>query len=239
MNALLQFQDDIYTRLLSEVLLQNVNVAKLRVLQLSSEVENERVWLKARNGKSGVGIVVGMPSLEHNVPNVQGPERKMLIPVSTFEQPSINALASTGTGLEAEVVLDYHDALIHQTQLEGLGIVFCEAHIPNLEAKGGIIRYDSVYVCEAPRTPIPKVITPAISSPALTVTLTNHATHPAAAIYYTTDGTCPGRNPVSGAALGTSTAYTVPFLVTSGAAVRWVAYQAGYAGSDVGHGIIT
>ena len=238
MNPILQFQDDVLNRLLAEELLQYVNIVALRSLQVAKDLEVERAWLKLRNGRQGAGIVVGMPTLEHNVPNVPGPERKLFLPVSTFEQPSLNALA-TGTGLDAETIVDYHDALLARVLIEGLGCVYCEAHMPNLEAKAGVIRYDSIYVCEAARNPIVQVTIPALSAPALTVTLTNAAGFPAAAIYYTIDGSYPGRNPATGAALGTAVLYTVPFTVPSGTRVRWVACQTGYAASDVGEATIS
>lgn len=236
MNLMLQFQADVIAKLKSEALLQYVNVAGLRTLQLANEVDAKRVWLAARNGKSGAGILVGMPSLEHSVPNVPGPERKMLLPVSVFSQPSINNLASTGTLLDAEIILDYVEALLARLMIDGLGIIYCDSAIPNLESEGGTIRYDAIYVAEVARDVIVQVPMPALTeAPALTVTLTNHASTPDAAIYYTTDGTFPQRDPVTGNAAGTTTRYNIPFAVAAGTFVRWAAYKTNYAGSDVGH----
>jgi hypothetical protein len=239
-NLMLQFQADVIAKLKSEALLQYVNVAGLRTLQLSSEVDAKRVWLAARNGKSGAGILVGMPSLQHNVPNVPGPERKMLLPVSVFSQPSINNLASTGTTLDAEVILDYVDALLARLQVEGLGVIYCDSAIPNLETEGGTIRYDAIYTAEVARDALVQVTLPSLTeAPALTVTLTNDASTPDAVIYYTTDGSFPQRDPVTGNAAGTAVRYTVPFPVASGTVVRWAAYKTNYAGSDVGYATIT
>jgi len=238
-NPILQFQNDFYSKLIAEPLLANVNVVKLRELQLLSDTEVARAWLKARNGKSGAGIIVGMPSLEHEAPNVDGPERKMLIPISVLEQPSVNALSSTGTGLTAEEIVDYIDALIARLGIERLGSVYCEATIPNLEAKSGVIRYDMVFTCVNSRTPIEQVPVPTVGVVGQTITLTNHASYPTAKIYYTTDGTFPGPDAVTGLAAGTSTLYSVPFTPAVGTVVRWAAYQTSLRGSDVGQGTVT
>lgn len=192
MNLMLQFHFDVIAKLKSEALLQYINVAGLRALQLTGEVESQRVWLTARNGKVGVGILVGMPSLKHKVPNVPGPERTMLLPVSIFAQPSINSLPSTGTLLEAEVILDYVDALLARLQVEGLGTIYCDSTVPNLQVEAGVIRYDAVFAAEVARDVIIQVVTPSLTENALLVTLTNHATTPDAEIYYTTDETFPG-----------------------------------------------
>lgn len=235
MNPILQLQDDFAAKLLSESLLVNINVVKLRALQLDSVVARHRIWATARNGKSGAGILVGIPSLEHPAPNVPGPERRLLLPVSVFEQPSINALGSTGTGLTAEEIVDYIDALIARLGVEGLGNIYCDSTIPNLETESGIIRYDMVFVCQNVRTPIEQVAVPSLAEASLSITLTNHASYPDALIYYTLDDSFPG----PGNTLAQSGASPLSFTVTSGSVVRWSAYQTGMAGSDVGRATIT
>lgn len=238
MNAILLFQSVVLAKLLAEPALININSVSLRAVQVSSEAEIKRVWLKARNGKAGAGVVVGIPSVEHNFPNVAGPERKLLLPVSVFAQPSVNALASTGTGLEAEEIVDLIDALLARFQVEGLGTIYCDATMPNLETAAGVIRYDMIFVCENARDEITRCEPVTLAeAPALTLTLT--CATAGAAIYYTTDGSLPGPDAATGLAAGTATLYSAPFAVTSGARVSVAAYKTGLAGSDIRQYLIT
>jgi hypothetical protein len=245
MNVMLQKQSAITNKLLSEELLQNVSVVSLRELQLTTDpnksvIEAARVWLKKRNNKTGAGILVGMPTLQHNFPNVAGPERTLLTPVSIFAQPSINNLDSVGTKLDAEIILDYCGALLSRFQIEGLGTLYINTAVPNLEMQGGVLRYDMIVSAEVPRDAIVPVVLPSYVCPAQTVTLTNDPTFADAAIYYTTDETFPGRDPVTGNPLGTAIRYigaVGPLAV--GTKFSWSAYKVGYAGSDVGQIKIT
>jgi len=239
-NPMLQFQNAVRDKLLSEALLQNINIVSLRAQQLVSEEEAKRAWLKIRNGKSGAGVIVGMPSIEHNTPNVPGPERVLLLPVSILEQPSINSLPSTGTGLDCETIVDLIDALLARLQVEGLGTIFCEATVPNLETKSGVIRYDCIYTAAVPRAEIQRVTLPAYVCPAQTVTLTNAAGFEDAVIVYTDDETFPGLDPVTAQPLGTAHIYSAPIgPLAVGKKISWAAYKEGFAGSDVGQITIT
>lgn len=237
MNAILKLQAAVLAKLLGEPLLANVNIVSLRALQISSEQEGRRVWLKARNGKSGAGVIVQLPTTEHNVPNVPGPERKLFLPVSVFCQPSVNDLATTGTGLDAEAIVDYIDALLARFQVEGLGVIYAEAHFPNLETAAGIVRYDMIFVCEIAREEIARVATPTLTEAALTVTLACATS--GAEILYTLDETFPARDAATGALLGTTAAYSVPFAVTSGTKVSVTARKTGLAGSEASQYTIT
>jgi Chitobiase/beta-hexosaminidase C-terminal domain len=232
MSPILRFPKDVEAALLREALLSPVTIVSLRALQLSSELDVKRAWLKARNGKSGAGIVIGIPTLDHQVPNVDGPEREMLLPVSVFEQPSLNAMASTGTQLDAETIVDYVEAILARLQIEGLGTLYSQGVMPNLETQAGVLRYDLIFAATVPRAPLGRCVLPDYSCPAQTVTFTNVTA--GAQILYTTDATFPGRDAATGQLLGTTLVYSAPFTVASGAVVRWAAQKSGLVGSDTG-----
>jgi hypothetical protein len=238
-NQRVQLQTDIVAKLLSEDLLQNVNVVALRELQLSSSVESKRVWLQKRNEKSGVGILVGMPTISYENGNAPGPTRKLMTPISVFEQPSINSLASTGTQLECEEITDRIDAVLSRFQMERLAGIYPEGVVPNLATEAGVIREDHIYAATMSRLMLLPVPMPTAGAVGTLVTLTNAAGFETASIFYTTDGSFPQRNPVTGLAAGTAVKYTVPFNAAIGTAIRWAAWLANYSGSDVGYAVVT
>lgn len=227
-NPILQLQSDVVAKLLSESALAEINIVLYRKLQTASEIDLRQVWLKPRGSRNGAGILVQMPTIEFKAPNVAGPERTMILPISIFEQPSINYLTS-GTQTDAETITDLVTALLARFGIEGLGYIYPVEQKPNYDI-AGVLRYDLAFQAEVPRTAIEQIAMPTQSDASLTVTLTNHASYPAAAIYYTTDGSFPGTS---------ATRYTAPFTVASGATIRWAAYQDGYAGSDAAQAIIT
>jgi hypothetical protein len=237
-NQRVQLQTDIVAKLLSEELLQFVNIVPLRELQLSSEVDAKRVWLQARNQKSGAGILVGMPKIVYENANAPGPTRKLLTPISVFEQPSINKLASTGTQLECEEISDRVDAVLSRFLMERLAGLYPEGVVPNLEVEAGVIREDLVYAATMSRDLLLPVPMPSANAVGTLVTLTNQTGFATASIFYTTDGSFPQRDPVSGNATGTATKYTAPFNAAPGTAIRWAAWQTNYAGSDVGYAVV-
>jgi hypothetical protein len=78
-----------------------------------------------------------------------------------------------------------------------------------------------------PTQPVPQVTTPGIvENPARTINLTDLTG--GATIYYTTDGSYPGKGSA------TALVYAAPFAVAPGTVVQWAGYKAGMRGSDMG-----
>lgn len=226
-----KLQSDVTDKLNSEELFDLVNVVSLRKLQILSEVTAGLVFLTAKGGKLGAGLLVGMPTIEVPDPDVPGPELKVVIAVRSMENPTINQDATQGTLLTAETNAINALQVLHQLGIEGLGNLYASrrAVVPNTDTEG-VVAYDVFLEATLPSALIVQVAQPVAAENGLTVTLTNVTA--GATIYYTTDDSFPGKgNP---AAL----LYAGPFVVASGTKVRWAAYKTGMRGSDIGRVIV-
>jgi len=190
------------------------------------------VWLTPRNGRSGCGLIVEMPTVSVRYANLPGPEHTYGISVVAVEEPGINFAPSTGTLLSAEEVAEIaldclSPLLIYDVgQLHPAQRAIVEA--PEFE---NVVAYRVALNCQSLRTGPSRCVLPAIAEDAGLVTLT--ANHASDLVYYTLDETLPGpANP--GAVL-----YSAPFAVTAGQIIRWAAYRAALVGSDVGRNTVT
>lgn len=243
-----QLQSDTLAKLKSEALLANLNIKSLRDIQSIQPGENENeepaalldaytVWATPRNGKIGCGAIVGMPSRKFTSPNAPGPDRLCVMAITVFEDPIVNIASSeTSTGKTAEEWSDLIEAILHQWLIEKLGAVYVTNAEPNREFQG-IIGYTTEFSAAVPRDDIEQVVVPAGEHDAGLMTLTNVTAD--ALIYYTTDGSFPGRDAATGEPLGTATLYAAPFAAAVGTVIRWAAYKAGMRGSDVGQATVT
>lgn len=230
---LVQLQQDIACRLLADAYFSDLTVVVLRNLIVANDVNAELVHLTVKDGKSGAGVIVGMPSVVVKSPNVDGPELYGKVAIRIREQPTIN-LGTGGTGKDGEAIALRVLALFHKFAIEGVGSFYAaeDALQPFLDDAEGVVGYMATLNWHAAQTPDPRLVTPTISEAALAVTLAT--TDAGATIYYTTDGTYPAAYTGS-----TATAYTVPFNVTSGTTVRFAAHQTGRLGSDAAQALIT
>lgn len=230
-----QLQSDVLHKLLSESLLDNVNMVSLRAIQAMEAADDPTkitaammVWTTPRNGKVGAGLIVGMPTIESVQPSVSGPERTLNLPVAIFEDPILNGYGENKVGLTAEEIVDLVESILHQFGIEGLGVsLYPKRSTPNTDTQG-IIRYDTTLIAEMPRSAITQCAIPTLDENAGTITLTGAAGED---VYYTTDGTFPGSgNP-------TAILYAAPFVIAAGTTVRWAAYKALMRGSDAGQAL--
>lgn len=230
---LVRLQLDLAARLLCDDYFDDLTVVVLRNLIVANDVQAELVHLTVKDGKSGAGVIVGMPSVSVRSPNVGGPELYGEVSIRIREQPTIN-LGTGGTGKDAEAIGLRVLAVLHQFAIEGVGSFYAgeNALQPFLDEEEGVIGQVATFKYHAAQTPDARCVTPTISEAALAVTLAT--TDGGATIYYTTDGSFPGSYAGS-----TATAYTVPFTVTSGTTVRFAAYQTGRLGSDAAQALIT
>jgi hypothetical protein len=228
-----QLQTDVAARLNSSAYFVDVTVVELRKLQIQPEIDASLVHLTEKANKKGAGVIVSMPTIRVDAPNVAGPERLLILNLRVMESPIISQdTASGGSGKTAEAIaLNIQDTL-HQWQIEGLGTLYCDkdAMTPNTDVPG-VVAYDVAVHMTLPRTQSNFCGMPDISGSAATlVTLTN--TTSGATIYYTTDGSFPGSGNSA------ATIYTAPFAVSAGTVVRFAAYKTGLIGSDAGQATV-
>jgi len=229
-------QPDVYYKLLSEPLFQNVAVFRIRGKRLDSEIARALAGLQSRNGKGGASIEVLMPALKGALPDTAGPictlEQKFLVK----EQPTVNQGAN-GTGMSAEQIA----VNIAQTfQLFYLGGAMQGFYAAPTFYQYQPVKEDVPFLVLAVTlqatfalTALTRTLIPAASAAAETVTLTDNQPGGGSVIYYTTDGSFPGAgNP-------DASVYATPFTVASGAVVRTAAYNGALQGSMVDTFIVT
>ncbi len=231
-DPLIQLQEDTTAKLNAEAFFNTITVVSVRKLQIESELAITNPYQTEKNGKLGVGVLVGLPTLHVDRPNLPGPELIVVLPLRVQEQPTINMDATQGTLKSAEDVAIKLSRLLHGFQLEGLCGLYADKDtiVPNTEFPG-LVTYDVRLKGTLEQPVEPKVTDAQISENNLMVTFTN--TLAGAEIYYTTDGSYPS------ALNAVATHYTVPFTVTSGTVIRWAAYKDGYNSSNCLQATIT
>jgi hypothetical protein len=221
-----QLQEDVLGSLLSAPGLGNVNAASYRKLRLQSEVDWSGIWMTPRNGKSGCGVLVEMPSFEVPSPNLPGPCAELVVNCAVMEEPNINMEPSGGTLLSAEEVAQLVLDTLHGLVIEGIGALYADrkaiVDAPEFE---GLVAYRVVLRLMMQRPPTERVAEVAVAENGLEVTLS--CATAGAEIYYTEDGTFPGES--NGAAVK----YAGPFTLT-GTVLRVAAFKAGMVQSNVG-----
>lgn len=219
-------QDDLTNVLLSTDFLANINIVQLRKLRLQNEINQAVIYTRTRNGRSGCGVLVEMPTCECKRPNVTGPVLDLVCPFLIAEQPAINMNVKTGTLLSAEEVAQRVLEVTHLWQNEGMGgLVSSPKPIEPVEYIAGVVAYRVRLQLLNPRAQTARVLNVTSSVTDLEVTLACATT--GAEIYWTPDESFPGMsNPGA-------TKYSAPFTVASGTIVRAAAYATDYLPSNV------
>jgi hypothetical protein len=254
MDLLLQLQNDIEAKLLSEPLLQYNSVAQLRKFVIAQEAQKRLPHLTLRpngpTGRYGCGILVNMPSLRGKDPNITVPVGDWTQTIDVIENPELN-FGPQGTQITCEQTSRTIRSLLHQFNLVGLSILYQDDLViepitdanklwPNCLAYR--VSFQLPTIADAA---IPKCNMPAISWAGDTCTVT--AASGGDTVYFTVDGTFPGPgNPQQGVisqggrSYGAGAGwfiYTGSFTVASGTTVRAAEYNAGFSGSDVNQSI--
>jgi len=234
MDLLLQLQQDIADKLNSESAFEYLTVIALRQHVIRSERDRRIAHLTAKNGRKGCGLTVRMPAIHGLQPDVAPAQGDILVTIDVVEIPEIN-FNPGGTRITAEEAARAVRATLHQFAIEGKTILYQDekAIVPvtGLEKEfPGCLGYRVSLRGRMSEKPSPKCAMPGISAAGLTVTLSSDEE---AAIYYTVDGGYPGAGNAS------AQLYLLPFSVNPGTVVRWAAYRAGVAGSDVGEATVS
>jgi hypothetical protein len=231
-SKLVQLQDDLYAKLLSEPLLAQINIVQERKLTLENETDATLIWTTLRNGRKGCGILVEMPGIAVKSPNLPGPEHFYSIQIVVMEEPMTNFGPSTGTLQDAESVAERVLQCLCHVTIGDIGSIYAAATaIRPTQEFPGVLAYRIALEMRSLIDPTGKTPLPAIAETAGEITLTPGAATDA--IYYTTDDSFPG----SGNAA--AQAYSAPFTVPVGTVVRYAAYRAGLFGSDIGRVTVT
>jgi hypothetical protein len=223
-------QLDIYARLQVDpffsagvpVLLELKGITERDVAQAISTANNQ-------SGLVGSVVIVLMPTLLPDAPNAPGPRYDAVYQIQVIDWPVMRRQASGGTQESADDISDRVRQLLHRFGMgRGQTIYFGgQRREPVPDGKVSYVLSFKRTAADSPPVAVATVgISPAGPGPA-TVTLT--CATAGASIYYTTDGSYPGSNPV---ACPTAQLYTGPFPVAAGVTVRAAAELATYQQSQ-------
>lgn len=222
--ALLTVQEDCNGRLMASRIFADVAIIMMRKAYLQSEINQLLQTLAGRSGKIGTCVMVQMPVLDVIDPNLPGPNTSIAQSFWVIEHPTLNA-GSQGTGKSAEYLAEETLRLFHHFVPFGVTQVFVggqNAIVPNYSLDG--LRAYIVTLQSQVRLSIPaKVARPMISFAAgsgnsVDVTLT--CATPAAAIWYTIDGSYPSSGNAE------ATLYIAPFNLAAEVAARTITLRA-------------
>lgn len=224
-------QLDIYARLQNDpffsggvpVLLQLKGITERDVSEALSTANQQ-------NGLVGSVAIVLMPTLLGDSPDSPGPRYYAEYGIQIIDFPVMRRQTSGGTEESADEIADRVRQILHRFVMgRGQSIFFHRMEpVPMPDRKiSYVAKFRRLGADSPPRTVATVGISPAGPGPA-TVTLT--CVTLGASIWYTTDGSYPGSNPV---ACPTAVQYTVPFAVAAGVTVRAAAEISGYQQSQV------
>lgn len=240
--SVVALQEDIAFMLLSWDALSTVNVVQQRKMALWSEVDMATFFQTPRNGVSGMGAIVEMPSfvMDENT-SAPGPQVDLNISVLVVEWPSVN-VGPSGGNQDCESVAEMILAFLHQWYIENQGELYPDQApiVPATDAPPGTRGYRVKLRLKHAITPFQRVTCPTMSiDGSFNVTLTPDPAQPVPQIYYTLDQTTPGPGNTN---VGSVLQYTGPFPTVLGQVVRWAAFNPGqtphYMPSAVGWGEI-
>jgi hypothetical protein len=223
---LLQVQNDWLVKLLSEPLLDRVNVIQLRKEVIASRIDFSLLTKTKRNGRLGCGAVVEMPTVQ--VSQQAGPlQVRVELSVLIAEAPTLNLSPTAGTLLSAEEVAMRVLQIGHGFFVEGVGefVAPTANAVEAAEFDAGHVAYRVRFQCLGTGAVLGRVNVPTASVESGMLTLA--CATAGAEIYWSWDGSLPG--PGSAAAMR----YEGPVPVAAGWRVRTAAYLDGMVGSHV------
>jgi len=226
-------QEDFAARLQADPYFTDIAVLIQRKGVTDSDIDVALSVLNERTGKIGACVVLLMPALAPESPNVPGPLYRIITTVQVIEQPLFN-LGTTGTGKSAEQISRRVRVLLHHF-CNGFGAFYvCEGMEP-IPVDTGKISYGVKFSRSAGDGPEPRVATPTLSAPATTAptNVTIACATAGATIWYTTDGSYPS------SANAAAIQYAAPISITVATTVRAAAEKLGLLQSNVSQLILS
>lgn len=244
MIDLVQLQDDLLGLLMSAPALANVNIVQERKFLVQSEVNFDSLWTVQRNGRSGTGILIEMPTIDVPGKQTPGPTQNLRPSFVVFQNGDAALEPSTGSGLVAETICQLVLDTLHMQELQGIGTLYAidRAVEPAREYEFVHAYRVALFLKSAAANQTQRTAPVTVTDNAGTVTLACATAD--AEIWYTLDGSFPSHSravePVSDTTINSSSIlYTAPFAVTSGQIVRAAAYADGYNAGQIARQTIT
>lgn len=216
-----QLQNDVFMALLSAQSLTSVNVKQFRKMVIESEIDMKLVYLTQRNSRLGAGVLVEMPTLNCDKPNVTGPILEVGLSILVMEQPTINMSAAQGTLLSAEEIAKRVLETCHLLHTGNALLRAASAAVTPANEYAGVIAYRvNLSTMSASEQPVRPAMVSIDATDLSAVTLACADT--TALIYYTLDGSYPAKygNPKS-------LLYESPLGLQTGDVIRAASYAEG------------
>lgn len=233
MIDLVQLQADLLGLLMSAPALANVNVVSERKFLVQSEINFDTLWTTPRNGRSGTGILIEMPSIEAPGKQTPGPTQNLRPTFVVFQNGDAALEPTTGSGLAAETICQLVLDTLHMQELQGIGTLYANdrAVEPAREYEFVHAYRVALFLKSAASNQTQRTAPVVMSSNGVTATLS--CATPDAEIWFTLDGSMPTHSravdPVTDQLINLSTQlYTGEFSVTPGMIVRAAAYADGF-----------
>ena len=183
-----------------------------------------------RGGCQGQGVLIEIPKLEVDDPNVSGPVFRPILSFVCVQAGDMAFAPGTGAQLYAEWIATIICDILHQQVDEGVGMFKCEGTVVE-EASDPEFQYTNAFRVTLKCAPLLVGQTYRVPPPAIAVNsyqATLSCSDAQALLYWTADGTFPGKG------VGPSSQqYTAPFTVASGQVIRYAAYRQGFIGSVI------
>jgi hypothetical protein len=226
-------QNHTQAKLLCESALQNIVIVCQRNQVLLDIANRTAPHLGLRNGKTGAGILIGLPSADPVDDDIPGAQFYAKLPISILVKDEISLVVSNGANITAEEIVYWVWRYLSQFLNQYLGSGnWTVAGFDPIEDKKGAYGYLLVLAVRRADDQPPKCSAPTcvIADGMATLTTVTEG----AAIYFTRDGSFPGPWVApEGITANTSTLYNAPFAVVSGQTILAAAYSATADGSDV------
>lgn len=234
-DPLAQLQSDALNWLLGNPATLAVPYTSFRreVIQSAAD-EAAAAWKIRKAGSVGLACLVLMPSARLRTPNVPGPQFAVQLTVRTFEDPKVN-----NTGLTAESVAIANCNWLNEFMIEDLTQLYGAEQEEVVRANydyPGFLVYDTIMMGELPQDYPGRTADLTIDEVSGLVTLADP--DPAAAIYYTVDGSLPTPGAPSDGNAATQV-YAAPFQVPLPTIVRAIAWNPAFLPSHCAKGTIT
>lgn len=248
MDPMLQLQDDATMKLNCEAAFQYVPAFSYRKTVITKDVKKLTPHLVGKNGKMGVGVIVGMPSVTGVFKGVSVPQSKIYLPIDVIEQGELNMTLSNGSRMNAEQVALAVRRALHAFSIEGLGTLIQDDKaiepLAGLEKDfPGCIGYRIGFEALLQEGSVPKVVAPEIDFDSNTGVIAMLSATPGATLYYVriVDVNNPPESTFPCSVNPAAVVYDDNNRPNGaiGDVIRFAAYHDGYAGSNVGQATLT
>lgn len=234
----IRLQNDGAQALLGDTDLANVNiVTRHRLVQDGSRMPDQTLaaevlaYTTPRGGRQGLGIIVEIPEVSVEHPNLPGPECFIIQTFLILEDRVQNLGPTTGTLKPADQAGQRILELMHGLNVEGVGQWFAERNA--MQAAPDFEPLDAFRVrlkLRLQRDQSERCANPAITEATGTITLD---TTDDGVIWYTTDGSYPAPGNIQ------AKQFSAPFQADVGTVIRWAAYSPLRPQSHVGKATVT